>query len=144
MLHESQEELKELRSKNSPSAGLRRHLSHSLYPMVRCTSIPFCSSTSHSKCTFYYRRKRQEVMFLCRTSSSSHTHLSPSTPRGRSTKNVKRTPSPLLMNAFFISCNVVCDFSPASLSQECLAAEIEGTMRRELSVEEEITFQDQR
>ncbi|XP_026999195.2 trafficking kinesin-binding protein 2 isoform X3 [Tachysurus fulvidraco] len=60
MLHESQEELKELRSKNTPSAGLRRHLSHSVYPM------------------------------------------------------------------------------------ECLAAEIEGTMRRELSVEEEITFQDQR
>ncbi|XP_053492703.1 trafficking kinesin-binding protein 2 isoform X2 [Ictalurus furcatus] len=60
MLHESQEELKELRSKISPSAGLRRHLSHSLYPM------------------------------------------------------------------------------------ECLAAEIEGTMRRELSVEEEITSQDQR
>ncbi|TSK42111.1 Trafficking kinesin-binding protein 2 [Bagarius yarrelli] len=60
MLQESQEELKELRSKNTPSAGLRRHLSHSLYPM------------------------------------------------------------------------------------ECLAAEIEGTMRRELSVEEEIVFQDQR
>lgn len=60
MLHESQEELKELRSKNTPSAGLRRHLSHSLYPM------------------------------------------------------------------------------------ECLAAEIEGSMRRELSVEEEIVFQDQR
>ncbi|KAB5584393.1 hypothetical protein PHYPO_G00107030 [Pangasianodon hypophthalmus] len=60
MLHESQEEVKELRSKNTPSAGLRRHLSHSLYPM------------------------------------------------------------------------------------ECLAAEIEGTMRREMSVEEEIAFQDQR
>ncbi|KAK3575421.1 hypothetical protein QTP86_026500 [Hemibagrus guttatus] len=60
MLHESQEELKELRSKNTPSAGLRRHLSHNLYPM------------------------------------------------------------------------------------ESLAAEIEGTMRRELSVEEEMTFQDQR
>ncbi|XP_048056244.1 trafficking kinesin-binding protein 2 isoform X3 [Megalobrama amblycephala] len=60
MLHESQEEIKELRSKNTPSAGLRRHLPYGLYPM------------------------------------------------------------------------------------DSLAAEIEGTMRRELSVEEEITFQDQR
>uniref|UniRef100_A0A673H2D4 Trafficking kinesin-binding protein 2-like n=1 Tax=Sinocyclocheilus rhinocerous TaxID=307959 RepID=A0A673H2D4_9TELE len=60
MLHESQEEIKELRSKNTPSAGLRRHLSYGLYPM------------------------------------------------------------------------------------DSLAAEIEGSMRRELSVEEEITFQDQR
>ncbi|XP_050968048.1 trafficking kinesin-binding protein 2 isoform X2 [Labeo rohita] len=58
MLHESQEEIKELRSKNTPSAGLRRH--YGLYPM------------------------------------------------------------------------------------DSLAAEIEGTMRRELSVEEEIAFQDQR
>uniref|UniRef100_A0A674NIV8 Trafficking kinesin protein 2 n=1 Tax=Takifugu rubripes TaxID=31033 RepID=A0A674NIV8_TAKRU len=33
MLHESQEEIKELRSKNTPSAGLRRHLSYGLYPM---------------------------------------------------------------------------------------------------------------
>uniref|UniRef100_H3CYC4 Trafficking kinesin protein 2 n=1 Tax=Tetraodon nigroviridis TaxID=99883 RepID=H3CYC4_TETNG len=33
MLHESQEEIKELRSKNAPSAGLRRHLSYGLYPM---------------------------------------------------------------------------------------------------------------
>ncbi|XP_058478538.1 trafficking kinesin-binding protein 2 isoform X1 [Solea solea] len=60
MLHESQEEIKELRSKNTPSAGLRRHLSYGLYPM------------------------------------------------------------------------------------DSLAAEIEGTMRRELSVEEETAFQDQR
>uniref|UniRef100_A0A3B4WK01 Trafficking kinesin protein 2 n=1 Tax=Seriola lalandi dorsalis TaxID=1841481 RepID=A0A3B4WK01_SERLL len=60
MLHESQEEIKELRSKNSPSAGMRRHLSYGLYPM------------------------------------------------------------------------------------DSLAAEIEGTMRRELSVEEETAFQDQR
>lgn len=37
MLHESQEEIKELRSKNAPSAGLRRHLSYGLYPMVRET-----------------------------------------------------------------------------------------------------------
>ncbi|XP_023122932.2 trafficking kinesin-binding protein 2 isoform X1 [Amphiprion ocellaris] len=60
MLHESQEEIKELRSKNTPSAGMRRHLSYGLYPM------------------------------------------------------------------------------------DSLAAEIEGTMRRELSVEEETAFQDQR
>ncbi|XP_016321421.1 trafficking kinesin-binding protein 2-like [Sinocyclocheilus anshuiensis] len=60
MLHESQEEIKELRSKNTPSAGLGRHLSYGLYAM------------------------------------------------------------------------------------DSLAAEIEGSMRRELSVEEEITFQDQR
>ncbi|XP_056156996.1 trafficking kinesin-binding protein 2-like isoform X2 [Lampris incognitus] len=60
MLHESQEEIKELRSKNTPSAGMHRHLSYGLYPM------------------------------------------------------------------------------------DSLAAEIEGTMRRELSVEEEKTFQDQR
>ncbi|KAK2888814.1 hypothetical protein Q8A67_014189 [Cirrhinus molitorella] len=58
MLHESQEEIKELRCKNTPSAGLRRH--YGLCPM------------------------------------------------------------------------------------DSLAAEIEGTMRRELSVEEEIAFQDQR
>ncbi|KAG8004613.1 Trafficking kinesin-binding protein 2, partial [Nibea albiflora] len=57
---ESQEEIKELRSKNTPSAGMRRHLSYGLYPM------------------------------------------------------------------------------------DSLAAEIEGTMRRELSVEEETAFQDQR
>lgn len=37
MLHESQEEIKELRSKNTPSAGMRRHLSYGLYPMVRET-----------------------------------------------------------------------------------------------------------
>lgn len=60
MLHESQEEIKELRSKSTPSAGMRRHLSYGLYPM------------------------------------------------------------------------------------DSLAAEIEGTMRRELSVEEETAFQDQR
>ncbi|XP_026157565.1 trafficking kinesin-binding protein 2 isoform X3 [Mastacembelus armatus] len=60
MLHESQEEIKELRSKNTPSAGMRRHLSYGLYPM------------------------------------------------------------------------------------DSLAAEIEGTMRRELSIEEETAFQDQR
>ncbi|CAM4620268.1 unnamed protein product [Leuciscus chuanchicus] len=60
MLHESQEEIKELRSKSTPSAGLRRHLSYGLYPM------------------------------------------------------------------------------------DSLAAEIEGTMRRELSVDEEIAFEDQR
>ncbi|XP_076580002.1 trafficking kinesin-binding protein 2 isoform X2 [Chaetodon auriga] len=60
MLHESQEEIKELRSKNTPSSGMRRHLSYGLYPM------------------------------------------------------------------------------------DSLAAEIEGTMRRELSVEEETAFQDQR
>ncbi|KAG7239367.1 hypothetical protein INR49_029356 [Caranx melampygus] len=60
MLHESQEEIKELRNKNTPSAGMRRHLSYGLYPM------------------------------------------------------------------------------------DSLAAEIEGTMRRELSVEEETAFQDQR
>ncbi|MED6283226.1 hypothetical protein CHARACLAT_006658 [Characodon lateralis] len=33
MLHESQEEIKELRSKSSPSTGMRRHLSYGLYPM---------------------------------------------------------------------------------------------------------------
>ncbi|XP_039649419.1 trafficking kinesin-binding protein 2 isoform X3 [Perca fluviatilis] len=33
MLHEAQEEIKDLRSKNAPSAGLRRHLSYGLYPM---------------------------------------------------------------------------------------------------------------
>ncbi|XP_019958905.1 trafficking kinesin-binding protein 2 isoform X2 [Paralichthys olivaceus] len=60
MLHESHEEIKELRSKNTPSTGMRRHLSYGLYPM------------------------------------------------------------------------------------DSLAAEIEGTMRRELSVEEETAFQDQR
>ncbi|XP_059427700.1 trafficking kinesin-binding protein 2 isoform X3 [Carassius carassius] len=60
MLHESQEEVKELRSKSTPPAGLRRHPSFGLYPM------------------------------------------------------------------------------------DSLAAEIEGSMRRELSVEEEIAFEDQR
>uniref|UniRef100_A0A8D3EE27 Trafficking kinesin-binding protein 2-like n=1 Tax=Scophthalmus maximus TaxID=52904 RepID=A0A8D3EE27_SCOMX len=60
MLHESQEEIRELRSKNTPASGMRRHLSYGLYPM------------------------------------------------------------------------------------DSLAAEIEGTMRRELSVEEETAFQDQR
>ncbi|KAF3706337.1 Trafficking kinesin-binding protein 2 [Channa argus] len=40
MLHESQEEIKELRSKNTPSAGMRRHFSYGLYPMVRET-LPF-------------------------------------------------------------------------------------------------------
>uniref|UniRef100_UPI003AAF2396 trafficking kinesin-binding protein 2 isoform X1 n=1 Tax=Centroberyx gerrardi TaxID=166262 RepID=UPI003AAF2396 len=60
MLHESQEEIKELRSKNTPSVGMRRQLSYGLYPM------------------------------------------------------------------------------------DSLAAEIEGTMRRELSVEEETAVQDQR
>uniref|UniRef100_A0A3P9LD73 Trafficking protein, kinesin binding 2 n=1 Tax=Oryzias latipes TaxID=8090 RepID=A0A3P9LD73_ORYLA len=60
MLHESQEEIKELRNKNTPSSGMRRHFSYRLYPM------------------------------------------------------------------------------------DSLAAEIEGTMRRELSIEEETAFQDQR
>ncbi|XP_034533486.1 trafficking kinesin-binding protein 2 isoform X2 [Notolabrus celidotus] len=60
MLHESQEEIKDLRNRNTPSAGMRRHLSYGLYPM------------------------------------------------------------------------------------DSLAAEIEGTMRRELSVEEESVFKDQR
>lgn len=46
MLHESQEEIKELRNKNTPSAGMRRHLSYGLYPMVREThqEIPISSS----------------------------------------------------------------------------------------------------
>ncbi|CAL8390349.1 unnamed protein product [Boreogadus saida] len=60
MLHESQEEVKDLRSKSNPTGGLRRHLSYGLYPM------------------------------------------------------------------------------------DSLAAEIEGTMRKELSVDEETIFQDQR
>lgn len=34
MLHESQEEIKELRNKNTPSSGMRRHFSYGLYPMV--------------------------------------------------------------------------------------------------------------
>ncbi|KAM6893494.1 LOW QUALITY PROTEIN: trafficking kinesin-binding protein 2 [Xenentodon cancila] len=33
MLHESQEEIKELRNKNTSPAGMRRHLSYGLYPM---------------------------------------------------------------------------------------------------------------
>ncbi|CAL8236557.1 unnamed protein product, partial [Boreogadus saida] len=60
MLHESQEEVKDLHSKSNPTGGLRRHLSYGLYPM------------------------------------------------------------------------------------DSLAAEIEGTMRKELSVDEETIFQDQR
>ncbi|XP_077439638.1 trafficking kinesin-binding protein 2 [Vanacampus margaritifer] len=60
MLHESQEEIRELRNKNTPPSGMRRHLSYGLYPM------------------------------------------------------------------------------------DSLAAEIEGTMRREMCVEEETPFQDQR
>lgn len=83
MLHESQEEIKELRSKNTPSAGLRRHLSYGLYPMVRET--PGCGD--------------------------------------------------LLLQLY--NTGVLC-------LQDSLAAEIEGTMRRELSVEEESAFQDQR
>lgn len=35
MLHESQEEIKELRNRNTPSSGMRRHFSYGLYPMVR-------------------------------------------------------------------------------------------------------------
>uniref|UniRef100_A0A3P9NN44 Trafficking kinesin protein 2 n=1 Tax=Poecilia reticulata TaxID=8081 RepID=A0A3P9NN44_POERE len=60
MLHESQDEIRELRSRSSPSSGMRRHLSYGLFPM------------------------------------------------------------------------------------ESLAAEIEGSMRRELSIDEETAFQDQR
>lgn len=60
MLHESQEEIRELRNKNSPFCGMRRHMSYGLYPM------------------------------------------------------------------------------------DSLAAEIEGTMRRELSIDEETAFEDQR
>lgn len=60
MLHESHEEIKELRNKMTPFSGMRRHMSYGLYPM------------------------------------------------------------------------------------DSLAAEIEGTMRRELSIEEETTFEDQR
>ena len=41
MLHESQEEIRELRNKNTPSAGMRRHLSYGLYPMVRETRSSF-------------------------------------------------------------------------------------------------------
>ncbi|XP_034720133.1 trafficking kinesin-binding protein 2 isoform X2 [Etheostoma cragini] len=43
MLHESQEEIRELRSKTAPSAGMRRHTSYGLYPMdslaaeIECT-----------------------------------------------------------------------------------------------------------
>ncbi|XP_062236243.1 trafficking kinesin-binding protein 2 isoform X2 [Platichthys flesus] len=33
MLHESQEEIRDLRNKNTPSTGMRRHLSYGLYPM---------------------------------------------------------------------------------------------------------------
>lgn len=46
MLHESQEEIKELRSKNTPSAGLRRPLSYRLYPMVRNTDLLLHTSIS--------------------------------------------------------------------------------------------------
>lgn len=42
MLHESQEEIKELRSKNTPSAGLRRH--YGLYPMVRNADLLLLTS----------------------------------------------------------------------------------------------------
>lgn len=37
-----------------------------------------------------------------------------------------------------------CNFLTLVCLQDSLAAEIEGTMRRELSVEEESAFQDQR
>ncbi|KAM9828931.1 trafficking kinesin-binding protein 2 isoform 2-T2 [Syngnathus typhle] len=33
MFHESQEEIRELRNKNTPPSGMRRHLSYGLYPM---------------------------------------------------------------------------------------------------------------
>uniref|UniRef100_A0A3B4ARG8 Uncharacterized protein n=1 Tax=Periophthalmus magnuspinnatus TaxID=409849 RepID=A0A3B4ARG8_9GOBI len=33
MFHESQEEIKELRNKNSPFSGMRRHMSYGMYPM---------------------------------------------------------------------------------------------------------------
>uniref|UniRef100_A0A4W5JE20 Trafficking protein, kinesin binding 2 n=1 Tax=Hucho hucho TaxID=62062 RepID=A0A4W5JE20_9TELE len=42
MLHESQEEIKELRSKNTPSAGMRRHLPYGLFPMVRYIPAIMC------------------------------------------------------------------------------------------------------
>lgn len=35
MLHESHEEIRDLRSKNTSSAGMRRHFPYGLYPMVR-------------------------------------------------------------------------------------------------------------
>ena len=34
MLQEAQEETRELRNKNPPAAGLRRHLPYGLFPMV--------------------------------------------------------------------------------------------------------------
>lgn len=45
MLHESQEEIKELRSKNSPATGMRRQFSYGLYPMVRETLWTVCNDT---------------------------------------------------------------------------------------------------
>ncbi|XP_075871987.1 trafficking kinesin-binding protein 2 isoform X2 [Nelusetta ayraudi] len=92
MLQESQEEIRELRNKSTPSAGQRRHLSYGLYPMVR-------------------GRARN---YLGGAHAAHH--------------------SPLLTLPLF---NIFC-------AQDSLAAEIEGTMRRELSVEEESAFQDQR
>lgn len=85
MLHETQEEIKELRSKNTPSAGLRRHLPYGLYPMVRNVT---------------HRREN-----CCRQESGCNRHF---------------------------------------VVQDSLAAEIEGSMRRGVSVEEEIAFDDQR
>lgn len=93
MLHESQEEIKELRSKNTPSAGMRRHLSYGLYPMVIET---------HREQTNYIPLKET-----------------------------------YMMDVYSLHLLLVC-------VQDSLAAEIEGTMRRELSVEEETAFQDQR
>lgn len=66
MLHESQEEIRELRNKNTPSAGMRRHLSYGLYPMVRETHARvLCSSNEEGAgveehVTCYQRHKMHQ------------------------------------------------------------------------------------
>lgn len=75
MLHESQEEVKELRSKTTPSAGLRRHISHSLYPMVSYTplSLSLSRSTTHQTLPFTTGGRRK-----CFSHTLSSFYLSPS------------------------------------------------------------------
>ncbi|CAL8407017.1 unnamed protein product [Arctogadus glacialis] len=123
LLHESQEEVKDLRSKSNTTGGLRRHLSYGLYPMDSLAaeiegtmrkelSVDEETIFQDQRCSPLLHESQEEVKDL---RSKSNT-----------TGGLRR------------------HLSYGLYPMDSLAAEIEGTMRKELSVDEETIFQDQR
>ncbi|MGH0127037.1 UNVERIFIED_CONTAM: hypothetical protein FKN15_030424 [Acipenser sinensis] len=106
MLHESQEENKELRRKTTATTSMRHHQSYGIFPMLHDLQ------DLNAECLGMLHESQEENKELRRKTTA--------------TTSMRRHQS------------------YGIFPMDSLAAEIEGTMRRELSVEEETSFHDQR